>query len=130
MAEEYLRQGAGIKHDETKPPLFYNPPEIQRGMARAFGHGAKKYDRWNWMGGLAVSRLLAACLRHLLSWFWEETLDPQSGLSHLDHAAANLAMLMETVKRSPNLDDRPPHQSDGLGVAGVDCLDGAREPES
>ena len=109
----------GAKYDEIKVPLFYNPPEIQRGMARAFGYGAGKYGRWNWMGGLAVSRLLAACLRHLLAWFWEETLDPESGLSHLDHAAASLAMLMETVVRRSDLDDRPPALNPGSDNPGL-----------
>ena len=98
---------AGAKYDAEKPPLFYNPPEIQRGMARAFGYGGDKYGRWNWISGLAASRLLAACMRHLLAWWWEETVDPESGLSHLDHAAASLAMLMETVVRRKEFDDRP-----------------------
>ena len=81
-----------------KPPMFFNPPEIQYGMARAFAYGAGKYGTWNWLGGLTLSRL-AGVLRHLTQWTWEQTPDAESGLSHLDHAAAGLAMLMETAKR-------------------------------
>jgi hypothetical protein len=95
------------KFDGEKPALFLNPPEIQYGMARAFGHGERKYGTYNWLGGIKASRLFSACLRHLVAWWWEETIDPESGLNHLDHAAASLAMLMDTVKRRSDLDDRP-----------------------
>jgi hypothetical protein len=98
----------GKKFDGEKPALYFNPPEIQYGMARAFMHGAKKYGSWNWMGGITTTRLAAALMRHLLQWMWEQTPDSDSGLDHLDHAAASLAMLMDTVKRRPDLDDRPP----------------------
>jgi len=98
----------GKKFDGEKPALYFNPPEIQYGMARAFMHGAKKYGSWNWMGGITTTRLAAALMRHMLQWMWEQTPDSDSGLDHLDHAAASLAMLMDTVKRRPDLDDRPP----------------------
>jgi hypothetical protein len=97
----------GVKHDNQKIPLDYNPPEFQKGAARAFAFGAGKYGRWNWTGGISTSRLYGALLRHLLAWFWEGTPDAESGLSHLDHAAASLAMLMDTLVRHPELDDRP-----------------------
>jgi hypothetical protein len=113
----------GSKFDTGKPELFLNPPEIQKGMARAFGFGAEKYGTWNWMGGLKVSRLFSATMRHLLAWFWEGTPDDDSGLSHLDHAAASLAMLMDTVKRKPELDDRP-------CAVGLDSVDGAPKPQT
>lgn len=104
---------SGSKFDNGKPPLFYNPPEFQYGAARAFAYGARKYNDWNWLGGLRASRLFGALLRHLNAWFWGEDIDPESGLGHLDHAAASLAMLMETVKRRPDLDDRPPKEKTG-----------------
>lgn len=98
---------SGLKFDQDKPELFYNPPEFQYGAARAFMYGAKKYGAWNWLGGLSTTRLWAGICRHLLKWMWEQTPD-ESGLDHLDHAAAGIAMLMETVKQRPDLDDRPP----------------------
>src|SRR5579859_4000829 len=98
---------SGLKFDQGKPELFYNPPEFQYGAARAFMYGARKYGAWNWLGGLSTTRLWAGICRHLLKWMWEQTPD-ESGLDHLDHAAAGIAMLMETVKQRPDLDDRPP----------------------
>lgn len=98
----------GTKHDNAKPPVFFNPPEFQYGAARAFAYGAKKYGNWNWLGGITTTRLAAAVIRHLLQWMWERVPDEESGLDHLDHASASLAMLMETVKLRPDLDDRPP----------------------
>ena len=98
---------SGLKFDQGKPELFYNPPEFQYGAARAFMYGARKYGAWNWLGGLSTTRIWAGICRHLLKWMWEQTPD-ESGLDHLDHAAAGIAMLMETVKQRPDLDDRPP----------------------
>jgi hypothetical protein len=114
---------SGNKLDLGKPPLFFNPPEIQYGMARAFAYGEQKYGRWNWMKGLEASRLLAACLRHLLAWFWECTWDAESNLSHLDHAAASLAMLMENVTRKPELDDRPIKKAPEVGAEDLNDKD-------
>lgn len=98
---------SGKKFDSGKHELHLNPPEFLEGAARAFGYGKGKYGEYNWMGGIKASRLYDACQRHLLAWFWGEETDPESGLSHLDHAAASLAMLMGTLKRREDLDDRP-----------------------
>ncbi len=118
MLEEARKElFTGRKDDIEKPALFLNPPEIQYGMARAFMHGERKYGTYNWMGGIKVSRLWSACVRHLLAWFWEQTPD-ESGLDHLDHAAASLAMLMDTAKRFPNLDDRPKKEKVVKGTHG------------
>jgi hypothetical protein len=42
-----------------------------------------------------VDRYYAAALRHLPAWRGGEELDPESGLTHLAHALANAAFLME-----------------------------------
>ncbi len=55
---------------------------------------------------------LSEAIGHMLDWLHGEELDPESGLSHLDHAAASLGMLMDTVARvqaghlQPDRDDR------------------------
>jgi hypothetical protein len=46
-------------------------------------------------------------MRHLNAYLWGENEDPESGLSHLAHCAANLNMLMWMVKNKPELDNRP-----------------------
>lgn len=107
------------KHDTGKPPLELVPREMIEGAARAFAFGANKYGRGNWMkGGLTQGRLLGAVLRHLYAYAQRDDLDPESGLCHLDHAAASLGMLMGTVARDLGADDRIPEPQPGF--TGVD----------
>jgi hypothetical protein len=41
-----------------------------------------------------------------MAWYSGEDFDPESGLSHLAHAACNLMMLQEFEYTKPLLDDR------------------------
>lgn len=97
---------AGIKHDGEKAPIDLVPEEYVLAAARAFSYGAKKYSEHNWREGMPSNRLYAALMRHLLAWNEGEQKDSESGLSHLDHAAASLAMLIATLKNKPELDSR------------------------
>ncbi len=75
--------------------------------AFAFMWGEKKYGRWNYQHGMEAGRLVAATLRHVLDWYWSCDADPESGASHLGHARANLAMLLEQQRLGTLIDDRP-----------------------
>ena len=103
----------GIKKDAGKPRVELVPTELIIGAGRALGYGATKYDVDNYRRGIATRRLIGAILRHLLGWLSGEDLDPESGLDHLDHAAADLGMLMWTVKNRPDCDDRWSEQGGG-----------------
>lgn len=96
-----------VKADDDKPRPELIPAEAIAAAARAFAYGAKKYSAGNWAQGamLPVSRLHGAVLRHLTAWWGGEDADPESGLSHLDHASSALAMLVATVARGGE-DDR------------------------
>ena len=96
----------GVKHDEDKPRVDLVPVNGILAAARAFGYGAEKYTPWNWANGLAWLRLYGAILRHLFAWAAGEDKDPESGLSHLDHALASLMMLQAHVERGLGEDDR------------------------
>ena len=96
----------GLKFDGHKPAMAYLDPEALEEEAKVFGFGAEKYAPWNWRKGLAVSRLLAAVLRHIFAVLRGEDNDPESGLPHLAHARCGLAMAMWTLKHKPELDDR------------------------
>jgi len=61
----------------------------------------------NWEKGIAWSRVYGAALRHLNAWYGGENLDPETGRSHLWHAATNIMFLMEFENTHPELDDRP-----------------------
>lgn len=70
-------------------------------------HGARKYDRWNWIKVDAWSRYYDAAQRHIMAWHGGETMDPDSGLPHLAHAVASLMFLLEVQALGLSTDDRP-----------------------
>lgn len=96
----------GTKNDSDKPDLSLIPTDALFGIAAALSYGAKKYDRHNFRKGIAYSRLVAACMRHLSVFNEGEELDSESGLSHLDHAMATLAMLKFMTVNKSDMDDR------------------------
>ena len=100
-----MEQG-GTKNDTGKPRISLIPREALEGMARALTFGAKKYSADNFKNGLAYRRLLDASMRHIIAWADGENLDPESRLSHLDHALASLAMLKFMEQNRPEMDDR------------------------
>jgi Domain of unknown function (DUF5664) len=96
----------GIKADSLKPDLSLIPTDAIWGTAAALSYGANKYARHNFRKGIAYSRLVAATMRHLTAWNEGEELDSESGLSHLDHAMASLAMLKFMSVNKTEMDDR------------------------
>ena len=97
---------AGTKHDSGKLPLSIIPKEAIDGAAAALAFGAKKYSMHNFKGGLRYSRLVDSCLRHVHAFVSNENTDPESGLSHLDHALACLSMLKYMEINKKDMDDR------------------------
>lgn len=99
--------GGGTKHDSKKPAMSLCPPEGLRLMAQAMSYGAGKYGAHNYRLGMAVSRLYSAALRHIASDLEGERIDPESGLPHLAHALASLAMAAQNLKdHGQVVDDR------------------------
>lgn len=101
---------AAVKHDEGKTDWSLVPFEALEGMADVLTFGAKKYASWNWTdgGGFSYSRVLRSCLRHIFAFMRGEDNDPESGLSHISHAQANLLFLAYYIrgKKKFNKDDR------------------------
>ena len=87
------------------------PSELVLAAGRAIGYGVSKHgiataDGWGtWrVAGTQQADPLThyGCLRrHLAAWRAGEASDPESGLSHLDHAAAQLAILLDLLARPP-----------------------------
>lgn len=96
----------GLKYDGNKPDLSLLPPEFLSEVAKAFMYGEAKYGRYNFTGGMQWCRLGAAALRHLTAWAWGEDNDKESGISHLGHAGACIAMLCMFVNRGIGTDNR------------------------
>jgi len=102
------------KNDDGKPMLALIPPHAILEIGKAMTYGANKYGKYNYLGGLSYIRLLSALLRHTVAFLRGEDNDPESGLSHLSHAGASIAMLIETSVQHPELDDRfkPPSSNE------------------
>ena len=96
----------GMKHDNGKPDLSLVPFIAVSTEALALGFGEQKYGRYNYTNGFQVSRLTAAALRHIYQYNSGETFDPESGLHHIGHARATLAMLLHCEQLGTLRDNR------------------------
>jgi hypothetical protein len=83
----------GRKDDSSKNQLDLVDPDFIEGVGAVLTAGASKYSRFNWQKGINYSRVISATLRHFYAWVKGETNDPETGLSHLHHCAANLLFL-------------------------------------
>jgi hypothetical protein len=97
-----------MKNDlrEEKPDFSLLPLDACEGVVRILMMGAKKYTRDNWRQGCddpeAQRRIFSAIFRHLSALQRGETIDPESGESHVLHVACNamfLAAFSETHRR-------------------------------
>lgn len=95
-----------LKHDQEKPRYDLIPPEMMASIAGVLTYGCKKYGDRNWESGFKYSRLFGALMRHSWAWWRGEDTDPESGLSHLDHALACVAFLVTHERRKIGEDDR------------------------
>jgi len=92
----------------AKPPIGLIPGPALVHMAEAFRDGAEKYGPANWrVDPVSSSTYVDAALRHLLSWYDGEEEAQDSGVHHLGHAAACLAILLDAQAQGTLHDDRP-----------------------
>ena len=95
------------KYDEGKVDLTIIPTAAQEEIAKVFTFGAKKYERTNFAKGkgLLYTRILASLLRHIYAFMKGEDLDPETGLSHIAHAGANVCMLLHYISKKETFDN-------------------------
>lgn len=98
--------GTALKFDGDKLPLHLLSTEAMNQIAAVLKFGVQKYAEHNWRNGFAWSRPLSAAMRHITAFNDGEDTDPESGLSHLAHAACCIMFLLEFEKTHPHLDDR------------------------
>jgi hypothetical protein len=103
---EKIRAGTALKFDQDKLPLHLLSTEAMNQTAAVLAFGADKYAEHNWRKGFAWSRPLSAAMRHITAFNAGEDKDPESGLSHLAHAACCIMFLLEFEKTQKELDDR------------------------
>jgi hypothetical protein len=106
LQNAYVDGQAFTKHDSGKPRFDLIPPEFLEETAQVLAYGAAKYSANNWAAGADWGRYFAAMMRHLWAWWKGENEDPETGFSHLAHAACCLAFLMAYQRRNIGKDDR------------------------
>ena len=91
----------------TKPPLHLGPTTATAVGCLPMLEGALKYGRSNFRAiGVRSSIYYDAARRHLDAWFEGEDVDPDSGLPHLAHALACLAIIVDAQAAGKLRDDR------------------------
>ena len=104
--KEFAPTGTALKFDSGKLPLHLLSTEAMNQTAAVLAFGAEKYAEHNWRKGFVWSRPLSAAMRHITAFNAGEDKDPESGLSHLAHAACCIMFLLEFEKTRKELDDR------------------------
>lgn len=97
----------GFKHDQGKAPFDLIPWPALEEVALVMGFGAKKYGVENWRLGMRWGRCAAAAFRHLSAWMCGQDKDPETGYSHLAHAACCIMFLLTYERYGVGEDDRP-----------------------
>lgn len=84
----------GRKDDNGKARWDLMPMELLDDIANVLGNGAKRYGENNWQTvENGHERYFAALMRHITRYRLGQQIDPESGYSHLAHAACNLLFL-------------------------------------
>lgn len=103
-----VKEGFASKFDSGKARMDLLPMRPLKDIAEILTIGAEKYGAENWRTGepIAHSRHFAGIQRHLMAYWSGEDYDPETGKSHLAHAACGLLFYMELAKSHPEKDDR------------------------
>lgn len=95
------------QYGEQKPKVSSTPTLAIREMGKVFELGAKKYGRYNWrLHTVSATVYYDAAQRHLMAWFEGEDIDPESGVNHLAHVMACMAILLDAEERGKLNDNR------------------------
>lgn len=104
------KDSVGIK----KTSMSCVPAPVLMELANAMLEGARKYGRHNYRAiGVCSSVYYDAAMRHLMSWWEGQDIDPDSGNRHLAHAIACLVVLRDSEMFGNLTDDRPPPHKEG-----------------
>ena len=91
-----------------KVSLTKLPPVAVLHAAHALMVGAARYGPYNWRDkAVRASIYVDACERHLNAWLDGEENATDSGVHHLGHAIACLAILLDAQEAGKLVDDRP-----------------------
>lgn len=92
-----------------KAPMSTVSAAVLAEIGVAMLEGACKYGRHNYrIAGVRASVYYDATMRHLMSWWEGEDIDPDSGMSHITKAITSLVVLRDAMIQGMAEDDRPP----------------------
>ena len=95
-----------LKFDAAKATFDLLPAAALATISKVLDLGAVKYSPWNWHKGFLWLRLWNAAMRHLFAWVSGEDKDPETGLSHIAHAACCLLFLLSHEEEKLGTDNR------------------------
>lgn len=91
-----------------KPMLSVLPPIALFHMGQAMRDGKEKYGLMNWrQHKVSSSVYYDAAMRHIMAWWDGENRAQDSGVHHLAHAMACLAIILDAESIGKLNDDRP-----------------------
>jgi hypothetical protein len=101
-------EGKAPKFDANKVRLDLLPIRPLKDTAEVLTYGLNKYGKDSWREGEMIqwSRVYSSLQRHLFAFQAGEDNDPETGYSHLAHAACNILMMIEHTYINPQGDDR------------------------
>lgn len=103
-----------------KAPLSVVPLNVLAEIGVGMLEGAVKYGRHNYRpAGVRASVYFDAVMRHLFAYWEGQTLDPDTGLSHLTKAMTALVVWRDAQLQGKEQDDRPPASPEFYGTLNV-----------
>jgi hypothetical protein len=91
-----------------KAPLRFVPPALVIGAAEAMAIGAEKYGPYNWRDQpVSLMTYIEAIDRHLMAFRDGEDIATDSGVHHVRHAVAGMAIILDAMANDVLIDDRP-----------------------
>jgi hypothetical protein len=104
--ETQKASGGGLRYNSGKAELHQVPSSLNFAVAKTLQYGAQKYAHSNWRKGMSWVGVYDCLDRHMKKWLDGESVDEESLLPHLYHAACNIAFLIEYMETFPQGDDR------------------------
>ena len=90
-----------LRYNTSKPDYSLIPLASMKEAARVLEYGATKYAIDNWKKPTNWRVSYACLMRHMAAWQAGEDLDPESGYSHLGHAACNILQMLHMLENHP-----------------------------
>ena len=90
-----------LRYNTGKPDYSLIPLASMKEAAKVLEYGATKYAVDNWRKPTNWRVSYACLMRHMAAWQGGEDLDPESGFSHLGHAACNILQMLDMLENHP-----------------------------